>query len=114
MAKVPLMEEQIADDFIVLNFEKVGLSDEQFVELCADNREINFEFTARKELVIMTPPGGKTMRRNTILATDLENWARQDGRGITFVPFGVFKLPNGAMRGPDASWVKNERWNAER
>ena len=71
MAKVPLMEEQIADDFIVLNFEKVGLSDEQFVELCADNREINFEFTARKELVIMTPPGPKTGRQNTILCTDL-------------------------------------------
>lgn len=112
MAKVPLIEEQLTDDCVILNFERVGLSDEQFVELCADNRELIFEFTAQKELVIMTPPGPKTGRRNTLLCTDLEIWARQNGTGITFVPFTVFKLPNGARRGPDASWVRNELWNA--
>src|SRR5262249_40920683 len=63
-------------------------------------------------LVIMGPPGPKTGRRNTILCTDLEIWARKDGKGVTFGPFTVFKLPNGARRGPDASWVRNEQWAA--
>jgi len=112
MAKVPLIEEQLADDWLVLNFEKVALSDDQFIELCADNPELIFETTARKELIIMTPPGGKTMRRNAVLATDLEIWSRENGQGITFSANAIFHLPNGARRGPDASWLSNKQWNA--
>ena len=112
MARVPLTEEQVTEDFVVLNVEKVGLSDEQFVELCSDNRELHLELTAQKELVIMSPPGGKTGRRATIICNDLENWAKRDGRGITFVPFTLFALPNGAKRAPDASWVSREKWNS--
>ena len=64
MASVPSIEEQVTDDLVILNLEKVGLSDEQFVELCSDNRELHLELTAQKELVIMTLPGGKTGLRN--------------------------------------------------
>jgi Uma2 family endonuclease len=103
------MDEQISDDFVILNFE---LSDDDFTELCADNRELLFETTAQKELIIMSPPGPRTGRKNSILCTDLEIWARRDGRGITFSPNTIFKLRNGARRGPDASWLTNEQWNA--
>ena len=82
MASIPLIEEQVGEDFLLLNVENVGLSDEQFFELCSDNRELCLELTAQKELIIMTLPGAKTMRRNTALSTDLENWARQDGNHI--------------------------------
>jgi Uma2 family endonuclease len=112
MTSIPLTEERVGEDFLILNVEKVGLSDEQFMELCSDNRELSFELTAQKELVIMTLPGAKTIRRNTTLSTDLEIWARQDATGIAFNQGGLFHLPNGAKRGPDASWVRNERWNA--
>jgi Uma2 family endonuclease len=112
MATVPLVEQQVAEDWIVLNLENVAFSDQQFTELCADNPELHFELTARKELVIMTLPPPRTGRRNTVLCTDLEIWARQDGTGITFVPLTLFGLPNGARRAPDASWVKRERWDA--
>jgi Uma2 family endonuclease len=112
MAKAPLMEEQLSDDMIVLNFEKVALSDDDFIELCANNDDFILETTAQRELIIMTLPGAKTGRRNTILSTALENWAMQDGRGITFSPYTPFHLPNGARRAPDASWLTNERWNA--
>lgn len=112
MASIPLIEEQVAEDWVILNVEKVGLSDDQFVELCSDNRELCFELTAQKELIIMTPPGPKTGRQNMTLCTDLENWSRQNGTGITFAPNTIFKLPNGAKRGPDASWLKLQRWDA--
>jgi len=52
MATIPLTEQEVAEDFVVLNLENVALSGEQFVELCADNRDFLFELTARKELVI--------------------------------------------------------------
>jgi Uma2 family endonuclease len=38
--------------------------------------------------------------------------SRQNGEGITFAANAIFRLPNGARRGPDASWLSNERWNA--
>src|SRR3989442_14170303 len=99
MARIPLTEEQVSEDFLVLNVEKVGLTDEQFFELCSDNRELCFELSAHKELIIMTLPGLKTARRNITLSTDLEIWARQDVTGITFPAFALFHLPNGAQLG---------------
>jgi len=110
MASISLTEQQVGEDFVVLNVANVGLTDEQFIELCSDNRELSFELTAQKELIIMTPPGPMTGRRNTVLLTELEIWSRQDGTGI--VCAGIFDLPNGAKREPDASWVKKERWDA--
>ena len=35
---------------------------------------------------------------------------RKDGSGVAFDSSTVFKLPNGAKRSPDLSWIKNERW----
>ena len=67
MASVPLTEQDVSADWLVLNLQEVRLSDEQFVALCADNRELHLELTAQKELVIMTLPGGKTGRRNDII-----------------------------------------------
>src|SRR6266853_1361030 len=110
MANVPLTEELVADDLLVLNVEKVGLTDEQFVELCLDNRELHLELTARKELVIMTLPGGKTGQRNDDICYRLKDWAKKNGTGFTFAPLTLFLLPNGAKRAPDASWVRRERW----
>jgi len=112
MASVPLTEEQVTDVFLVLNLEHVGLTDEQFVELCSDNDEFHLELTAQKELVIMTLPPLGTGRRNTTISTDLEIWSRENGSGITFGPLTMFALPNGARRAPDASWVRRERWDA--
>ena len=56
MASIPLTEEQIEVDFVLLNFEKVGLSDEQFVELCGDNRDSYLEFTAQCQFAFPSLP----------------------------------------------------------
>src|SRR6266581_4078991 len=112
MASVPLTEQDVSGDWLVLNLQEVRLSDEQFVALCADNRELHLELTAQKELVIMTLPGGKTGRRNSIISARLENWAQKDGTGITFAPLTLFELPNGAKRAPDASWLRLNRSKA--
>src|SRR5262249_2686220 len=100
--------ELVASDLVVLNLEKVGLSDDQFFD---DNRDFQFELTAQKELWIMTPPGGKTGRRNLLISFELENWARTDSRGITFNA-ALFHLPNGSIRAPDGSWVRRDKWDS--
>ncbi|ETX08114.1 MAG: hypothetical protein ETSY2_07280 [Candidatus Entotheonella gemina] len=88
------------------------LSDEQFAQLCALNPELHFEYTCTGELIIMTSTGGWTGNRNVRLASRLQVWAEANGSGLAFDSSTIFKLPNGAKRMPDASWVQLERWNA--
>lgn len=98
---------------LTVNFNSViKLTDEQFYQLCQDNETLRFERTATGELIIMPPAGGETSNRNGRLNQQLFNWTDTDGTGIAFDSSGGFKLPNGADRSPDASWVKLERWNA--
>lgn len=89
----------------------IKLTDEQFYQLCQDNETLRFERNSKGELIIMPPTGGETSNRNGRLNQQLFNWTDTDGTGIAFDSSGGFKLPNGADRSPDASWVKLERWN---
>lgn len=89
----------------------IELTDEQFFQLCQNNRDLRFERTASGELIIMPPTGSDTGRRNIKIAFQLEAWSRQNNLGIVFDSSTGFKLPNGADRSPDASWLKRDRWN---
>ncbi len=90
----------------------IKMTDEQFFQLCQNNRELRFERNANGELIIMPPTGGETGNRNGRLNQQLFNWTDADGTGIAFDSSTCFKLPNGADRSPDASWIKLERWDA--
>jgi Uma2 family endonuclease len=90
----------------------IDLTDEQFFQLCQNNRDLRFERTATGELIIMPPTGSETGDRNAELTYQLRAWNRQNKLGKSFDSSTGFKLPNGAERSPDASWVKMERWNA--
>src|SRR5438093_5802633 len=112
MTRVPLTEDQVALDCLVLNLENVVLSQEQFFRLCRDNPDLRMELSAQRELIIMTLPGGRTSHRNGIITTRLTNWAEKDGTGLTFDSTCLFALPNGANLAPDAAWVRRKRWDA--
>jgi Uma2 family endonuclease len=88
------------------------LTDEQFFQLCQANRDLRFERTATGELIIMPPTGGETGNRNAGLTAQLWIWNEQNKLGIAFDSSTGFKLPNGADRSPDASWLRLEPWNA--
>lgn len=90
----------------------VSLTGDQFYRLCIDNPELRMELTAEGELILMSPTGAKTGHRNAQLTYQLVGWANTDGSGTTFDSSTIFSLPNGAKRSPDASWIRNERWNA--
>jgi Uma2 family endonuclease len=97
---------------LTLNLDAVYLTDEQFYQLCQNNRELKFERTVNGELIIMSPVGGESGNREAELIIDLGVWNRQTGLGYTFSSSTVFKLPNGADRSPDAAWIWRERWEA--
>ncbi len=98
---------------LTVNFNSViKLTDEQFYQLCQDNETLRFERNSKGELIIMPPTGGETSNRNAGLTAQIWVWNEQTQPGKVFDSSGGFKLPNGADRSPDASWVKLERWNA--
>ncbi|MCF4966871.1 Uma2 family endonuclease [Nostoc sp. CMAA1605] len=90
----------------------VGLTDEQFYQLCIANDKWRIELTAQGELIIMPPTGGESGIRNSDLNLELGLWNRQAKLGKVFDSSTEFRLPNGAFRSPDVAWVKKERWEA--
>ncbi len=98
---------------ITLNFNNIiKLTDDQFYQLCRDNPDIKFERNASGEIVIMSPTGGETGRRNAKLTARFVLWNEQTQLGEVFDSSTCFKLPNGADRSPDVAWIKQDRWNA--
>ena len=98
-----------------LNLQPVmELTDERLYVLCQANRELRFERTAQGELLLMAPTAGETGRRNAKLTQHLANWADSDGSGLVFDSSTGFVLPNGAMRSPDAAWLRRSRWEGLR
>ncbi len=88
------------------------LTDEQFYYLCLANRDLRLELTAQADLIVMPPAGGGTGKRNSDLNIELGLWNRASKLGFVFDSSTGFKLPNGATRSPDASWVSKERWES--
>ncbi|NJK65728.1 MAG: Uma2 family endonuclease [Microcoleus sp. CSU_2_2] len=98
---------------ITLNLNPIiKLTDEQFFQLCQENENIRLERTAKGELIIMSPAGGETGNSNAGLTAQIWIWNQQNKLGKVFDSSTGFKLPNGADRSPDASWVTLERWDA--
>jgi Uma2 family endonuclease len=87
----------------------LDVSENQFYELCQLNGDLRIERTAEGEWLIMPPTGGDTGNRNANLTWQLVGWARQDGTGLAYDSSTGFRLPNGAMRSPDAAWLPKER-----
>jgi Uma2 family endonuclease len=85
---------------------------EQFIELAIANRELQLERTATGELIVNPPTGGETGIINSEICGQIWLWNCQTRLGVAFSSSTGFDLPNRAIRSPDASWVRQERWDA--
>jgi Uma2 family endonuclease len=90
----------------------VKVTDEQFWEFSQANPELRMECTANGELIVMSPTGSEGGNRNAEVTIDIGTWNRQTRLGKVFDSSTGFRLPNGATRSPDTSWITNERWDA--
>ncbi|BAZ52307.1 hypothetical protein NIES4103_49670 [Nostoc sp. NIES-4103] len=90
----------------------IAMTDDQFYEFCQLNRDFRIERNATGELIIMPPTGSETDERNFDLIGQLWAWTKQDSTGVGFGSSGGFTLPNGAVKSPDAAWIKRTRWEA--
>lgn len=98
-------------DTLTLDFQSVELTDEQFYQLCINNRDLHIERNANGDLVIMPPTGGETGNKNAGIIAQLWLWNNRDHLGKVFDSSTGFILPNGANRSPDASWIPIAKWN---
>ncbi|NEP53332.1 MAG: Uma2 family endonuclease, partial [Moorea sp. SIO3C2] len=90
----------------------LDMDDDQFFEFCQVNGDLRIERTLEREIIVMPPTGGETSDRNSDINFQLRLWNRQTKLGKVFESSCGFKLPNGADRSPDASWLKLERWES--
>ncbi len=100
-------------DALTINFAPVlKITDEQFFQLCQINELIRFERNADGTLLLMPLVGGLTSNRNANLTAQLGVWNRDESLGIAFGSSVGFILPNGAVRSPNASWLRRDRWDS--
>jgi Uma2 family endonuclease len=98
---------------ITLSFKsKGGLSQDEFMELCKDNPELKFERTSNGQIIIIPNTGGRTGDLNSEINMQLRIWNKSVHLGKVFDSSTSFRLPNGAVRSPDAAWVAKARWES--
>jgi Uma2 family endonuclease len=85
------------------------MDDAQLLEFCRVNPELHIERNAKGEVIVMSPTGWESGRRNALIVAALVRWAALDGGGEVTDSSAGFLLPNGAMRAPDAAWVRRSR-----
>ncbi|MEB3310106.1 MAG: Uma2 family endonuclease [Snowella sp.] len=96
---------------LTIKLDSLTLSDEQFYQLCQNNRDLRFERNCRGDLVIMPPTGGETGERNSEINYQLRHWNKHSQQGKVFDSSTGFKLSNGSDKSPDAAWIPLEKWN---
>lgn len=109
-AQLPIATEVIP---MVLKFHPViSMTDEQLFDFCQLNKNFRIERKANGEIIIASPTNSENDQRNFELIGQLGIWKKQDGTGVGFGSSGGFTLPNGAVRSPDAAWIKKTDWEA--
>lgn len=99
-------------EIVTIQSESAHLTEEQFFQLCVQNKALNFEKDKDQNIYIMSPTGGFTSNRNAAVSAMLYIWNNIKKTGYVFESNAGFNLPNGAMRSPDAAWIAKERWEA--
>jgi len=88
------------------------VSEEQFELLAIANRDLRLERKYDGELIIMPPTGSETGNKNGRIFGQLFIWNDLENLGLVFASSTGFRLPNGAIKSPDASWVSKSKWDS--
>lgn len=87
------------------------MSDDELIAFSDANKPCRIERLASGEILVMTPSGFESNRREAYVVYELFAWAETDGRGIAFSSNAGFNLPDGSTLSPDAGWVESSRLN---
>ena len=91
----------------------VAMTDKEFFDFCQQNTNLRIERTAAHEILIMSPTGSRSGKRNAHLTFQLGKWCEQHPElGEYFDSNTGFTLPDNSVLSPDASWVSVGKWQA--
>ena len=85
------------------------MSSAEFFDFCQRHPDLRIEREANGAVIIMSPVGGATGNRNSLLNARIVMWAVQNGSGIVFDSSTGFILPDGSIKSPDVAWVTRDR-----
>ncbi len=107
----------VPDGAIVLRLAALGVDHraddfpERFIAFCEQNDLYEMEITAEGELLILPMTGYRGNKQELYMSTFLANWELANG-GSASSQTVRFRLPSGAVLGPDAAWITQERLDA--
>jgi Uma2 family endonuclease len=87
------------------------MSEEEFFQFCQMNDTLEFERDSQGNIILMSPTGSFSGNFNLKVSMEVGIWNKENGLGEVFDSSTGFTLPNGAVRSPDVSWVRQERWD---
>jgi len=86
-----------------------AMSETDFEQFCAQNRDLRIEREANGKVTIMAPVHFDSGSFELDVATDLNLYVRKTKKGKALGPSTGFKLPDGSTKSPDASWISAEK-----
>jgi Uma2 family endonuclease len=99
-------------DAITLHYKPFRFNDDEFYDFCQQNTDLKLERLANGTIIVMPNTGGKTGIQNGELNFQAQVWNKQHKLGKVFDSSTAFRLPSGAVRSADVSFVGLDRWNA--
>ncbi|WP_324670752.1 Uma2 family endonuclease [Hymenobacter sp. GOD-10R] len=107
------MRPSFSEHSLVLRGPYLGkMTDDEFFDFCQQHPELRIERTANHEILIMSPTGSRSGKRNFELLVELGIWHKANPLGEAFDSSTGFTLPDGSVKSPDASWVAAEKWSS--
>jgi Uma2 family endonuclease len=95
---------------IVIETNSANLTEEQFLNLCVENKHLRFERDKNKNIIIMSPTFTETGNVNGDIFGEVWYWNKQNHLGYCFDSNTGYTLPNGAVRSPDVSWIVKDKY----
>ena len=83
----------------------------RFIEFCEQNNLYEMEVNAAGELLILPMTGFRGNQEENFVNYFLTGWRLANG-GVSASQTSRFRLPSGEIRGPDAAWITQERFDA--
>jgi Uma2 family endonuclease len=83
----------------------------EFDSLCLDNPDLRLELSKDQELIVMSPTGGESGKKNICLSGQVWYWNKQTKLGEVFdssTGYDFISIGGGKMS-PDVSWINSSR-----
>ena len=98
---------------LLLNISNTVLhvSASEFDSLCLDNPDLRLELSKDQELIVMSPTGGESGKRNIDLTIQVGSWSKQTKLGQAFESSTGYDFTaiGGGKMSPDVSWIDSSR-----